>query len=29
MFLSQSKVLHWKGWLERMEKLVQIQDWYP
>ena len=19
----------WKIWLERMEKLVQIQDWYP
>jgi hypothetical protein len=29
MFLSQSKVLHWKIWLERMGKLVQIQDWYP
>jgi hypothetical protein len=40
-FLSQLKVLHWcspassvgtdgwKRWLERMEKLVQIQDWYP
>jgi hypothetical protein len=26
MFFSQSKVLHWKRWLERMEKLVQIQD---
>jgi hypothetical protein len=41
MFLSQLKVLHWcspassvgtdgwKRWWERMEKLVQIQDWYP
>jgi hypothetical protein len=41
IFLSQFKVLHWcspassvgtdgwKIWLERMEKLVQIQDWYP
>jgi hypothetical protein len=19
----------WKRWLERMEKLIQIQDWYP
>jgi hypothetical protein len=30
MFFSQSvKVLHWKKWLERMEKLVEIQDLYP
>ena len=41
MFLSQLEVLHWcspassvgtdgcKGWLERKEKLIQIQDWYP
>jgi hypothetical protein len=38
MFLSQLNVLHWcspvssvgkDGWkLERMEKLIQIQDWY-
>jgi hypothetical protein len=26
--LVQSGFVGWKRWLERMEKLVQIQDWY-
>ena len=26
--LVQSGFICWKRWLERMEKLVQIQDWY-
>ena len=28
MFLSQLTD-GWKRWWERMEKFVQIQDWYP
>jgi hypothetical protein len=27
--LVQSGFACWKRWLERMEKLVRIQDWYP